>query len=196
MAGPKAPISLTPKGSFERGPRMPGFHRARGAVGGFALPMPVIDPQIVRRSAYLRGDYPERFSYRQYLRVKSRLQAASITGSVAAVALGAQLGPVRKRLVAAKASGTGPSPETRAQSSFRVDFFATQPNGQSVQTRVSGGDPGYDETSKMLGECAGLLVFEEGERRSGVLTPAAAFGESLQATLQARNIRFEVLRGP
>ena len=45
----------------------------------------------------------------------------------------------------------------------------------------------------MLGECASLLVFDEGETHRGVLTPASAFGDALIESLQARNIRFEYL---
>lgn len=193
MAGSKQNFRLVPKGGLKRGPTMPGFHKALCQKGGWGLPMPVIDPAIVRRSAYVRGDYPEGFSYKQYLRTKSAMSAASLGTSVGAVVVGAQFKPLRKFLESKRPSGAGPSAETRSKSFFRVEFFGTNDAGQEVRARVSGGDAGYDETSKMLGECACLLVFDEGEAHRGVLTPASAFGDALIENLQARNIRFEYL---
>ena len=189
----KTPVRLVPKGGLSRGPQMPNIHKALSVKAGWGLPMPVIDAQIVRRSAFLRGDYPRGFSYRQYLKTKSAIKAATITSSVGALVLGAQLKPVQKLLEARKPSGAGPTAETREKSFFRVEFYGTNQAGDTVRARVSGGDPGYDETSKMLGECASLLVFEEGESHAGVLTPAAAFGDALISQLESRNIRFEYL---
>ena len=193
MAGSKQNFSLVPKGGLKRGPTMPGVHKAFCQKGGWGLPMPVIDPAIVRRSAFVRGDYPNGFSYKQYLRTKSAMSAVSLGTSVGAVVMGAQFKPLRKFLESKKPSGAGPSEETRSKSFFRVEFYGTNEAGQEVRARVSGGDAGYDETSKMLGECASLLVFDEGEAHRGVLTPASAFGDALIESLQARNIRFEYL---
>ena len=193
MADSKANFRLVPKGGLKRGPQMPGFHRANTVKGGWGLPMPVIDPAIVRRSAYVRGDYPQGFSYKQYLRMGSAMKAATLTASIGAVVMGAQVKPIRKLLESKRPSGAGPSEETRNKSFFRVEFFGTNDQGEEVRARVSGGDAGYDETSKMLGECASLLVFDEGETHRGVLTPASAFGDALIENLQARNIRFEYL---
>jgi hypothetical protein len=71
--------------------------------------------------------------------------------------------------------------------------------------RVSGPEPGYDATSRMVVACA-LTVLEEGpamvEGRAagcgpGVLTPGAAFrGTRLVQRLQAAGIKFEVLQAP
>ena len=58
-------------------------------------------------------------------------------------------------------------------------------------TEVSGGDPGYDETAKMVGESAILLATRGPEGgRGGVLTPAVALGEALIERLGAVGIRF------
>jgi len=66
-----------------------------------------------------------------------------------------------------------------------------------VLTRVSGGDPGYGETAKMLAEAALTLSMDTAllPERYGVLTPAVAMGERLTERLQRAGIRFEVLRG-
>ncbi len=73
--------------------------------------------------------------------------------------------------------------------------FRARGNGQTVRTEVSGGDPGYTETSKMLAECALCLAFDELPERSGQLTPAVAMGDALVARLQRAGIKFEVLDG-
>ena len=53
--------------------------------------------------------------------------------------------------------GNGPSPERRARSWFSVRFIGDG-GGERVVTEVSGGDPGYDETAKMLAESALCLA--------------------------------------
>jgi saccharopine dehydrogenase (NAD+, L-glutamate forming) len=60
-------------------------------------------------------------------------------------------------------------------------------------TQVSGGDPGYGETAKMLAESALCLAFDKLPRLGGVLTPAQAMGSALLERLQLAGIRFEVL---
>ena len=64
-----------------------------------------------------------------------------------------------------------------------------------VWTEVSGGDPGYGETSKMLAESALCLALDDGKTPDiyGVITPAAAMGEALIDRLQSAGITFEVL---
>ncbi|MFI9589500.1 hypothetical protein [Nonomuraea sp. NPDC052265] len=46
-------------------------------------------------------------------------------------------------------------------------------------TEVTGGDPGYDETAKMLGESALCLAFDDLPARAGQLTTASAMGRPL-----------------
>jgi short subunit dehydrogenase-like uncharacterized protein len=58
---------------------------------------------------------------------------------------------------------------------------------------VSGGDPGYGETSKMLAESALCLAFDALPERAGQLTPAVAMGESLIRRLSDAGIVFRVL---
>ena len=62
--------------------------------------------------------------------------------------------------------------------------------GQQITTEVSGGDPGYGETSKMLAESALCLARDELEQRSGQLTPAVAMGQALIDRLHAAGIDF------
>ena len=72
----------------------------------------------------------------------------------------AQMPPARNALLKRMPQGDGPSAQQRARSWFRVTFVG-EGGGQRVVTRVSGGDPGYDETARMLGEAALALAFDD-----------------------------------
>jgi short subunit dehydrogenase-like uncharacterized protein len=88
--------------------------------------------------------------------------------------------------------GQGPSPEQRDKSWFKVRFLAKS-DGARLVTEVSGGDPGYGETSKMLAQSALCLAHDELPKTAGQVTPAVAMGDALTKRLQAAGIRFEVL---
>jgi short subunit dehydrogenase-like uncharacterized protein len=184
----------------QREPRPPG-RRVRGVAGrphrsavagGWVLPFPTIDPQTVLRSARALDRYGPDFSYSHYL-VVGRLPVliGLAGGGGAAVAL-SQLKPTREALLKLKSPGDGPSPEQRAKSWFRVRMVG-QGGGARVVTEVSGGDPGYGETSKMLAESALCLAHDELPKRAGQLTPAVAMGNPLLHRLQAAGIKFTVV---
>jgi short subunit dehydrogenase-like uncharacterized protein len=59
---------------------------------------------------------------------------------------------------------------------------------------VAGGDPGYDETAKMLAESALCLAFDELPKTSGQITTAVAMGDALIARLTRAGLRFTVMR--
>jgi short subunit dehydrogenase-like uncharacterized protein len=95
--------------------------------------------------------------------------------------------------------GEGPSPEQRAKSKFKFFFVGEgEESGRRVVTTVAGGDPGYDETAKMVSESALALASDRGELhatkvaglKGGVLTPAFAFGEVLERRLSQAGIAF------
>jgi short subunit dehydrogenase-like uncharacterized protein len=73
--------------------------------------------------------------------------------------------------------------------------FEAECAGQTLTTEVSGGDPGYGETSKMLAESALCLAMDRASLpgRAGVLTPAEAMGEPLLTRLTQAGLRFEVV---
>lgn len=60
-------------------------------------------------------------------------------------------------------------------------------------TEVVGGDPGYDETAKMLAESALCLTLDNLPPTAGQVTPAAAMGDALTARLRRAGITFRVL---
>jgi short subunit dehydrogenase-like uncharacterized protein len=181
----------------------PSDRRVKGAAGpprqdqfggGWVIPFPTIDPQTVLRSARALDRYGPDFTYSHYLVVKRLPVAVGLVGGAAAAVALAQIPPTRKMLLKLKSSGEGPSAEEREKSWFRVRFRARAGDRQLL-TQVSGGDPGYGETSKMLGESALCLAFDELPERSGQLTPAVAMGDALRRRLEAAGIKFEVLDG-
>jgi short subunit dehydrogenase-like uncharacterized protein len=163
-------------------------------VRGWVLPMPTIDPQIVLRSARALEVYGPDFRYGHYVRVGSLATAVGLVAGVGAVAALSQLGPTRELLLKAKRRGEGPSEEVRRKGFFRVTFVARS-GSEKIVTRVSGGEPGYTETSKMISECALALVFDRDRlpEAAGVLTTAVAMGDVLLERLIRAGIRFEVV---
>jgi short subunit dehydrogenase-like uncharacterized protein len=180
-------------------PRLEG-RRVRGVIGkphrselagGWVVPFPTIDPQTVLRSARALDRYGPDFTYGHYLTVgKLPMVGGLMAGAGAVIAL-AQLPPTRKLLLKFKDPGDGPSEEQRAKAWFRVRF-AGEGGGARVLTEVSGGDPGYGETSKMLAESALCLAHDELPKRSGQLTPAVAMGQPLIDRLVRAGIHFRV----
>ena len=161
-------------------------------LGAWAVPMPTIDPQMVRRSAAADERYGPNFRYGHYVLVKKLSRVAALVGGVTAVFAGAQLKLTRDQLLKLKSPGDGPDEAQRKKGWFRVRFIG-QGGGKKVMTEVSGGDPGYGETSKMLAESALCLAQDRLPRRAGVVTPAQAMGEALVDRLQAAGIHFKVL---
>ncbi|MDP9118482.1 MAG: saccharopine dehydrogenase NADP-binding domain-containing protein [Actinomycetota bacterium] len=160
---------------------------------GCALPMPTVDGHVVARSARAIARYGPDFQYSHFLSVAHLHNAAATVTGLGGVALLAQVPPTRRLLLARLAPGTGPSPQRRARSWFRVSFVG-EGGGQRVVTRVSGGDPGYDETAKMLAESALCLAFDELPATAGQVTTATAMGTALLDRLQAAGLVFEVIK--
>jgi saccharopine dehydrogenase (NAD+, L-glutamate forming) len=164
----------------------------RRVAGMWLLPLPTIDPQVVLRSARALPRYGPDFSYSHYAGVRKLPVAVGSAAALTAVIGLAQLPPSRRLLLSRFQSGTGPSPEQRAKSWFKVRFTATG-GGQRVVTEVAGGDPGYDETAKMLAESAMCVAFDDLPDTAGQLTPAVAMGQPLIDRLTAAGLRFRVL---
>ena len=161
-------------------------------LGFWAVPLPTIDPQVVKRSAGALERYGPDFSYGHYAAVKRLPVAVGGVAGVGALFALSQLPPARSWLMGRMQSGDGPSPERRERSWFRV-LFAGEGGGERVLTQVSGGDPGYDETAKMLGESALCLATDSLPPTAGQVTTAVAMGDALIARLRDRGIKFELL---
>jgi short subunit dehydrogenase-like uncharacterized protein len=169
-----------------------GPPRRSSEAGGWIVPFPTIDPQTVLRSARALERYGPDFSYGHYLVLKNAPIVAGFIGGAGAVVALAQLPPTRKLLLKLRSPGDGPTPEQRERGWFSVRLVGKS-DGERVVTEVTGGDPGYGETSKMLAESALCLARDQLPRRGGQLTPAVAMGEPLIRRLQNGGISFEQL---
>ncbi|MFG1681969.1 saccharopine dehydrogenase family protein [Nonomuraea sp. NPDC049269] len=158
-------------------------------VGGWALPMPSLDPQIVGRSARLLDRYGPDFTYRQYYAVKGLPTALAVAAGAGTMAALAQIPPVRDWMASRVKPGDGPTPEQRARNWFKITFLG-EGGGRRVVTEVAGGDPGYDETAKMLGESALCLAFDDVPEIAGQVTTASAMGRPLIDRLRRAGITF------
>jgi short subunit dehydrogenase-like uncharacterized protein len=166
--------------------------RYERSLGAWALPLPTIDPQVVKRSAGALERYGPDFSYGHYAAFGQLPVALGTVAGVGAVFALSQLPPTRSWLLGRMKSGDGPSPDRRERSWFRVRFVG-EGGGERVVTEVSGGDPGYEETAKMLAESALCLATDDLPPTSGQVTTAVAMGDALIERLRAQGISFELL---
>jgi short subunit dehydrogenase-like uncharacterized protein len=180
---------------------VPSERRARAVVGrphrdplqgDWSLPFPSLDPQVIVRSARAVPRYGPDFTYSHFAAIGGAATAAGVAAGVGAVAGLAQIPPARKALMRRVPAGQGPSAERRARSWFTVTFLG-EGGGERVVTRVSGGDPGYDETAKMLAESALCLAHDELPETAGQVTTAQAMGDALLDRLQKAGIAFDVI---
>lgn len=165
------------------------LHREQGY---WAVPLPTIDPQIVAYSARLLPSYGPDFSYRHYAGVKRLPVVAAGVGGVGALAVAAQVPPLRRAVLSRLQPGDGPSAEKRAKSWFSVRFVG-EGGGRRVVTEVAGGDPGYGETAKMLSECALSLAYDDLPAAAGSTTTAVALGNKLRDRLVAAGMTFRIV---
>lgn len=168
-----------------------GGQRGKSPLGGYQLPLPTIDPQIVLRSAKALEVYGPEFTYEHYAHFKSRKMPIMTAIGLPLLALAAQFGPTRKMLLKRIHPGEGPSEEKRARSYFKVVVLAETPEAK-VKVTVKGGDPGYTETSKMIAEAAMCLAFDEVPDVSGQLTTATAMGDALLKRFEVSGPSFSV----
>ncbi len=166
-------------------------HRDR-SLGLWLLPLPTIDPFVVARSGAALASYGPDFRYSHYAGLKTLRYTAGAVAAVSGVVVSAQIPPLRNFLKSRIKQGDGPSEKRREKSWFTVDFVG-ESGGRTVRTRVSGGDPGYDETAKMLAESALCLALDDNPQTAGQVTTAYAMAENLLTRLQKAGMSFEVL---
>jgi short subunit dehydrogenase-like uncharacterized protein len=183
-------------------PRPEGGRRVRSSAkrphhdketGMWLIPLPTIDPFVVRRSAAALERYGPEFSYAHYAGVKRLPVAVGGMGAVGALMVGAQLPPLRRFLMSRVPQGEGPSESRREKHWFSVRFVG-EGGGRRVETEVSGGDPGYTETAVMLSESAMSLAFDDNPPSAGQVTTAVAMGDNLIDRLVKAGIAFTVHR--
>jgi short subunit dehydrogenase-like uncharacterized protein len=196
------PYALYPEGA----PRGPDRGDQTGPrrdedTGRWTAPfvMAAINTRVVRRSNALSGfAYGEGFRYDEAVDTgpgpagfaRATAMSAGIGGGVALAALPVGRGLLGRFL---PAPGEGPSREERERGGFRIAIHARSDGGDRLTGIVEGtSDPGYGETSKMLGESALCLAFDDLPPRGGVLTPATAMGMKLVERLRAAGMTFRV----
>ncbi|KAJ8600435.1 hypothetical protein CTAYLR_001410 [Chrysophaeum taylorii] len=149
--------------------------------------MASINTRVVRRSARLLD---REVRYQEYVVAPSEMVAAKMAKSA--------LTPPEKIQGMVDAGrlfkpSQGPDAKTRAESWFELTVVDAAENTPLVV--VKGGDPGYDETAKMVSEAALALVLGDPlgacEGRGGVWTPATAFGDTLVSRLRAADMTIE-----
>ncbi|MFI7086324.1 saccharopine dehydrogenase family protein [Streptomyces anulatus] len=162
-----------------------------GPVGTWALPLPTVDPTIVGRSARSLERYGPDFRYRHFASVKTLPMALGAPVAIGALVAAAQVEGAREWLMGRYEPGQGPDEERRRRSWFTIRFVG-EGGGRRVFTEVSGGDPGYGETAKILAESAVCLALDELPETSGQVTTAVAMGDALLERLTAAGLRFRV----
>jgi short subunit dehydrogenase-like uncharacterized protein len=154
-----------------------------------------VDASLVARSAAALDRYGPDFSYAHHGVVGSLIRLIAGGIMIGIGVLLARFAPTRALILKfAKKPGQGPSEEQMQRSWFKLHLVA-ECGGRTLRTEVSGGDPGYGESSKMLAESA-LCLASDGAvlpKTSGVLTPAVAMGDPLLARLQRAGLRFRTL---
>jgi len=167
--------------------------------------MAAINARVVRRSnAVLDYAWGRDFRYREAMSFaagpRGWMQAAGVATGVAA-ALGAMTDPAIRSMAASRflpSPGEGPTKEARARSSFLSRFVGVlEGSGAKIHGTARGGDPGYDETAKMLAESVLCLARDRDTTRAegGVLTPASCLGMTLVGRLRKAGLSFEMVRG-
>ena len=138
-------------------------------LGYWLLPLPTIDPIIVARSGAALASYGPEFRYSHWAGTKTLRYAAGGAVGVGALTLAAQVKPLRE-LRSSPRCRRGRAPTRRSgRSRGSPSTSSARPAGSTVHTRVSGGDPGYTETAKMLAESALCLALDDNpdDRRPG-----------------------------
>ncbi|WP_019055657.1 saccharopine dehydrogenase family protein [Streptomyces prunicolor] len=184
----RAAVEGRPTGRRSRNPSAWPARR----FGLWLVPFPGVDGQNIAYSGRLLDRYRPDFTYRHWIGTRRFPAAAGIIGLAVTLLVGAQIKPLRSVLLRLKDSGAGPTEEVRARSTFTATFHRTG-GGRHVVCRVSGGNPGYTETAKILGEAAMSLAFDDLPRTVGPVTPAAAMGDALIDRLVRAGITFELV---
>ncbi len=190
------PYGLDPDGT-PRGPDRdrvgPGYDRVLGAITA-PFVMASINTRVVRRSHALLGrPWGDAFSYDERMSLprspKGAAIAIAITGAMAGLVAGSQIGFVRRQLEARLPKpGEGPSADQRARGRYSVRFHGAVDGEQVVTTFADRHDPGYDGTATLIGEAALALALDPITSDGGVLTPATALGLGLVERLRAADV--------
>jgi short subunit dehydrogenase-like uncharacterized protein len=162
--------------------------------------------RIVRRSnALLDWAYGRQFRYSENMSLGSSslapLASAIVSGvSNATFGLGGRYFRLLPRRLVERIvpkPGTGPSAAARERGYYRIETYTTTTSGARYVARMEQrGDPGYQATSVLLGECGLALALDRDKLSDllGVLTPAAAMGDALLARFPDAGLSLHIER--
>lgn len=155
---------------------------------------PVIDKQIVYRSSKTDSIYGSKFSFNEYMMIKTYFQVIALILSILSITFISKLGLFKKWLLSLRPSGSGPSKEQRKCNWFKGVFVGTGEN-EKVVTQLSGGDPGYGETAKFISEIALCIIndYDNLKSKAGIMTPVECTGDLMINRLKNAGIKFEQL---
>ncbi len=186
------------------------------------VPAPFVNPPVIYRTMSLLArtkgspfaadcEYLEGFSTKPFApiaigqRIVAEMLALSFKAMTKSIARNGRLDQIGR--AAAKqffdwvgpASGEGPSEKHLEETGYSLRMRATSASGASVTARArASGHPGYKSTAMLVAE-AGLLLSGAGvqgcaalPRRSGILTPASAFGLSANVAWARAGLTFDI----
>ena len=159
-------------------------------MGGAVGHSESINTRNVHRSNMLRGfPYGRDFVYDEMILTGPGEKGEKIAQAIAADVNGMASNKAPK-------AGEGPSREERETGFYDLLFAGTAADGRRIDVGVKGDrDPGYGSTSKMIAESAIALLEDSEGVPGGVMTPAAAFGETFTQRLASRaGVTFAVER--
>lgn len=198
------PYALVPEGPRGRDRREQMGVRFDHTLGLWTGPfvMAAVNARVVRRTNALltresRGGWGEA-TYEECMSTgRGPLAAVSAAGLTAAIVggLGALSVPAIRKVAAERwlpKPGEGPDEAKRRAGFFVSRFFASGRAGTVRATMRGEGDPGYDATSRMLGESAMCLAFDGLDSPGGVRTPASTMYEPLLARLRAQRFSLDL----
>ena len=95
-------------------------------------------------------------------------------------------------MLSLKPSGSGPNQSKRDTHWFKAIFIGKGEN-ERVRYEISGGDPGYGETSKFISEIALCILLQQDKliEKKGIMTPVECTGDLLINRLEKAGIKFE-----
>ena len=154
--------------------------------------------RVVRRAHALAGfPWGDNFVYTEAMSAPGNagglVRAVATTGRARPRLAFALKRPMLRDQLAKRAPqpGEGPSARTREHGHWKARFLATRDDdSSSISPRDPHGDPGYASTTKMLGESALCLAFDELSSSGGVTTPSVAMGGALLERLRSAGLQF------
>lgn len=178
--------------------------------------MAMVNTRVVRRSFAqsrqldrVTGGFGEDASYNECMPAPGGgfFSALLVWLGLALMALVLAFGPTRALAVKfLPAPGEGPSAEKRAKTRFRHRVLGRGEDGSTVESSMSGTDPGYTETSKMIAE-VGLMLSQDRSKLpinrllqgvsaastpGGFYTPSIVGGQVLVERLRSTGMKLEV----